>query len=620
MERRVSPARLSSRGTPFSGVPYVFVCAALLAGCGREAGDTTNGASSRTSETTVQANVLQRQRADAADWSDPSRDGWDSEVLAARFAEQLARLAELIVEPQTPGLEEWLNEGVAQDFACAELWPPMEVVFEDSALSVARSQAIEAASVQHGASALLAAVEVLRAAWGEAHEAKVKLKVIGMDAPAATMTTQVSFEAFGKSAAGLFEQSARWTCEWAVADGRAILTKIAAADQELVVTRSVPAGLFVDCTGSVLAHEPAFQNQLRHGRDHWARHVETVQGLDLGRHTGLAVGDADGDGLDDVYLCQAAGLPNLLFLQNADGSVRDASALAGVDWLDHTSSALFIDLDNDGDQDLALATRIGLLLLRNEGGARFERVATKAMVGDELYGLSAVDYDSDGDLDLYVLVQRSAERRNLPRFSYIDANNGGGNRLYRNDTADGGKWVLTDVTAAVGLDVNNRRFSLAAAWEDYDADGDQDLYVANDFGQNCLYRNDDGQFVDVAPELGVVDFGSGMAVTWGDYDHDGRSDLYVANMFSSAGSRIATQADFRRGVDELTRARYARFAKGNSLYRQTEAGTFEDVGEAAGVEMGRWAWGSAFVDINNDSWEDLLVANGFITTEDSGDL
>jgi hypothetical protein len=172
----------------------------------------------------------------------------------------------------------------------------------------------------------------------------------------------------------------------------------------------------------------------------------------------------------------------------------------------------------------------------------------------------------------------------------------------------------------VGLDANNRRHSLAASWEDYDNDGDMDLYVANDYGQNCLYRNDGGKFTDVAAEANVIDFGSGMSVSWADFDRDGWMDLYVANMFSSAGNRITDQAKFRSEDDQQIRQRYRRFAKGNTLFQNLRDGTFREIGAEANVEMGRWAWSSPFLDINNDGWEDIVVANGFLTTEDTGDL
>ena len=179
------------------------------------------------------------------------------------------------------------------------------------------------------------------------------------------------------------------------------------------------------------------------------------------------------------------------------------------------------------------------------------------------------------------------------------------------------------------MDVNNRRFSLAAVWEDYDNDGDQDLYVANDFGRKNLYRNDlildgkrqpEARFTDVAAQAGVEDIGAGMSAAWGDADHDGLRDLYVSNMFSSAGRRIAYQSKFQSGATAADLAGYRRHARGNSLFRNKGDGTFSDIAEPSGTFMGRWAWASLYADINNDSWEDLYVCNGFYTRPDPGDL
>ena len=145
--------------------------------------------------------------------------------------------------------------------------------------------------------------------------------------------------------------------------------------------------------------------------------------------------------------------------------------------------------------------------------------------------------------------------------------------------------------------------------------------MANDYGQNCLYRNDGGRFVNVAADAGVVDYGSGMSVSWADYNRDGQVDLYVGNMFSSAGNRITRQTQFKAGKDARVQARFQRFSKGNSLFANLGDGMFRDVGAEAAVEMGRWAWGSLFADINNDGWQDLLIGNGYITGDDTtGDL
>jgi hypothetical protein len=209
-------------------------------------------------------------------------------------------------------------------------------------------------------------------------------------------------------------------------------------------------------------------------------------------------------------------------------------------------------------------------------------------------------------------------------FVYHDANDGGRNILYRNDTPRGGVWKFADATAETGLEANNRRYSFAAAWEDNDGDGDIDLYVANDFGRNNLYRNDlrpggRARFEDAAAAAGAEDRASGMSVSWGDYDRDGLMDLYIGNMFSAAGSRVIAQPLFKPDAAPEVKERLQRFARGNTLLRN-QGGSFADRSVEAGVTMGRWAWSSNFADLDGDGWEDLVVANGYITTDDPGDL
>ena len=97
-------------------------------------------------------------------------------------------------------------------------------------------------------------------------------------------------------------------------------------------------------------------------------------------------------------------------------------------------------------------------------------------------------------------------------------------------------------------------------------------------------------------------------------------DLYVSNMFSSAGNRIAYQRKFKSDSHEATRAQFQRHARGNTLFENVGDGTFRDVSVSSAVTMGRWAWGSTFIDLNNDGLEDIFVANGYVTQEDTGDL
>jgi hypothetical protein len=449
------------------------------------------------------------------------------------------------------------------------------------------------------------------------------VKIIGVQLDGTTASTTLRAESNWEAGDKAVQKTSRWECQWKLTDGPPRI--IAAQLESLETVHRHGSPWLVDATAGTIGHTTAFQQQVAHGLQHWLARIETAHGMNYFSKHGVAVADVNGDGLDDVYLCQPGGLPNRLFLQNLDGTAREEAAEYGLDILDRTSSAVFADFDNDGDQDVAVATIMGVLILENAGTPPFRKRQIVPFPDIDLQGISAVDFDNDGDLDLYQVVDFASEgsraRQGLPLFVYHDARDGGANRLLQNDLrrGDPATWKFRDVTNAVGLHVNNQRHSLAAAWEDFDNDGDQDLYVANDYGPNNLYRNHSGRFEDIATSKGVVDFGSGMSVSWGDVDRDGRIDLYVGNMFSSAGSRITTQESFLPTANPDNRQLYQRFAKGNSLFLN-QGDTFLETSADARVQMGRWSWSSLFADLNNDGWEDLLVANGYITTDDTGDL
>ena len=173
---------------------------------------------------------------------------------------------------------------------------------------------------------------------------------------------------------------------------------------------------------------------------------------------------------------------------------------------------------------------------------------------------------------------------------------------------------------------------------DLDRDGLVDLVVADNSHSRIDYlhqrkqkpagevvEDDDGEVNQVQNDwrfehrkIPVDRQVSAMGV--GDYNGDGRPDLYVGNMFSSAGERIAYQRQFQPDARAGVRQQFQRHARGNTLFENTGKGTFRDVSMDRDVTMGRWAWGSPFVDINNDGRPDVLVANGYITGEDTGDL
>ncbi len=595
-----------------------------------------------------------RELAEALEKVDPAKDDWESERFSRQAEEQLEGVARLLSgkDPIDAGaVAEYLTTG----FAATALRPlALREVFSDASVSVMRPERGSARPIAHrGAEGLARALVDLVAPLSGASGIRVELQIVAIEMEAESVAARIRFHAGGSAPGGAVEETAVWDARWIRGTSGAAprLERIELIDYEEIRGRGA-ATMFSDATESALAHNPGFPEQLLRGVDHWLERLEAWIESDGFGHHGIAVGDANGDGLEDVYLCQMGGLPNLLFLQNPDGTATDVSADAGVDWLERSRSALFVDLDNDDDQDLVIATSVAIVFMENDGKGRFKSRARLSFHGDAPEGepsppglppsgvegghysragdiggssasdlgmLTSADYDNDGDLDIYACAYHSssAEADEFPLpLPYHDANNGGPNLLLKNE----GEWSFVDATEQTGLDVNNHRFSFAASWEDFDNDGDQDLYVANDFGRNNLYRNDSGRFVDIAGEAGVEDIGAGMSVSWGDFDNDGWMDLYVGNMFSAAGSRLASQRAFMQDADTRTRIDYRHHAKGNSLYRNMGDGTFQDASGEAAVEMGRWAWASQFIDLDNSGWEDLVVVNGFFTREDPEDL
>lgn len=200
---------------------------------------------------------------------------------------------------------------------------------------------------------------------------------------------------------------------------------------------------------------------------------------------------------------------------------------------------------------------------------------------------------------------------------YFDSRNGPPNFLLHNE----GNATFIDRTQAAGLNANNDRYSFACAWGASNSKGFPDLYVANDFGRSNLYRNNgDGTFTDVSADANVEDVGAGMSASWSDFDNDGNQDIYAANMWSAAGQRVSEQKIFQEKTSEDIRALYRRHARGNSLYRNSRDGKFQNVSGQAGVEMGRWSWCSDFWDFDHDGYPDLYVANGYISGLDRNDL
>lgn len=336
---------------------------------------------------------------------------------------------------------------------------------------------------------------------------------------------------------------------------------------------------------------------------------------------GIAVGDVDGDGYPDVFL-PGFGLGRLYVNRGEESPgqfVDRTEAWEIPEKLTDAQSALFFDMEGDGDDDLLLLwADSSSLLLRNEGSS-FVDVTDE--VGLETHRGASVasvfDYDADGDLDIYIgyygrdaYNRESTSHLNIPSES---GRNGSPNQLYQR-TEEGS---YREVGARAGVD--DVGWALAMQAFDYDNDGHTDLAVANDFGVNRLYRNrGDGTFVDVTERTRTGDRGSGMNISVSDVDGDGAWDFFLTNidMFSSNVKNVFPTGDTLVDIDESIQHSF-QYLTGNKLYLNREG----DDGHRRFVAQERerfepgdqgWAWNGNFFDYDNDGDEDLYVANGFI--------
>ncbi len=340
--------------------------------------------------------------------------------------------------------------------------------------------------------------------------------------------------------------------------------------------------------------------------------------------SGLAVGDVDGDGHDDILLVGSGDLR--LFRNDGTGRFADETAARGVITPETgiCRMGVFGDVDGDGDADLFVGVIEGPnLLFRNEGSGRFERVP-EAESGLRSSGDTTTaclfDPDGDGDLDLYVGSGGNLHR-NTPDPIY-DARNGAANQLFEN-LGDG---TFRDVTDAAG--VGDVGWTLAVTTVDYDADGDTDLFVANDFGWDSLYRNDGGlQFTEVAREVGIAHRGSSMSAAFDDLDGDGDADLFISGMASNTAWMVEQESFplpapwpiallFRGQIVSIMREMFW----GNRTYVNRGDGTFEEVSPTAGSRDAGWGWAAVPIDFDDDGRVDVYNVDGFISNVDPDDL
>jgi hypothetical protein len=375
-------------------------------------------------------------------------------------------------------------------------------------------------------------------------------------------------------------------------------------------TAGAPEAAFVDTAAAAFVDTAAAAGV---ARPHRNRSFDNPYAQVMEGYTALgasaAVADYDGDGDDDLFVTDsAADGRNLLYRNRGDGTFEEVAEAAGVaagnDATNASADALWLDYDGDGHPDLFVVRFGRSLLYRNLGDgsssksgrsgepSTFEDVTAKAGLGAYANSITAVafDYDLDGDVDLFVgdyFAPVDLFDPDTPRFfpeSFETAANGGGVTLYRND---GGRFV--DVTSAAGL-AHHAGWTLDLGHADLDHDGDDDLYVAVDFGTDRLFLNNgDGTFADVTEKAIGIDTKKGMNADWGDFDGDGRFDVYVTNI-----------------TDDYMR-------EGNFLWRNDGDGGFTDLARETGTWDTGWGWAGKFFDFDNDGWLDLYVVNGWVS-------
>ena len=365
--------------------------------------------------------------------------------------------------------------------------------------------------------------------------------------------------------------------------------------------------------------------------------------------SGVALGDLNGDGLDDIFLAGNQ-VDNALYLNEGNLKFRDVSAASGVgkpDSLLWSSGVSLVDLNLDGRLDIYIcntfyrdSTQRRNLLYVNEGVGedgipRFSERAEAYGVADDTYSSHAqfFDYDNDGDLDLFIGVNR-IDGINPSEFrpNQDDGTSLSRDRLYENrwdDTLGHPRFV--NVSDSAGIRYHG--YSHSTLIHDFNKDGWMDIYVANDFFSNDLVyiNNQDGTFTNRAGEIFKHFSLSSMGSDLADINNDGELDLFTTEMQPYYNKRKKLFQGPSSYNKEIFTRRYGyeyQYARNtlqiaNGTDPETGLPVYSETGMFAGIQETDWSWAPLFADYDNDGWQDLLITNGFpkdVTDRDFGDF
>ena len=343
---------------------------------------------------------------------------------------------------------------------------------------------------------------------------------------------------------------------------------------------------------------------------------------------GVAIGDLNNDGLQDVYFGGNM-VSNRLYLNQGDLRFRDVTEPAGLGTRVWSTGVTLVDINQDGLLDIYVsvagrvpeAERANLLFVNQgtdrNGIPRFVEQAKKYGIADTGYSTHGVflDYDKDGDLDLYVLTNAPEEvNRNIIRPKFVNGEASSTDRLYRNN----GDGTFTDASREAGITIEG--YGLGVAVGDLNQDGWPDLYVSNDFQSNDLVwiNNRDGTFSDRAGQYLKHQTHNAMGNDIADYNNDGLPDIVTVDMLPHDNLRQkmmiggSNYDKFNMALNLGYQPQYMR----NTLQLNNGMGpdgepSFSEVGQLGGVHGTDWSWAPLFADFDNDGLKDLFISNGY---------